>query len=254
MEQDTIVKQTVVISNSYTSRKGLTYQELNTKAEEWRACDIIGYKIGARGKEVPVFDLPSDFTLVTTRYTSTEGCNLCGHYIEIVCYIRNDKEKYLMIVGSECVHNNYGRVIQKKIKEFKDNETRQKAKLFLVKFIEWANTQKAYTTPANSFEKERLTYISYKTKQIAIGMIEQFDTISVRKLSNFMKKHDKDLLVPATVQLDGAYTITNLKELIKAFDNKEITLKIGFGKYRDMLVKDVDPSYINWAKENQNGN
>jgi hypothetical protein len=151
-------------------------------------------------------------------------------------------------VGTECVSNSYGKVIRKVIKEFLDNETRKKAKDFLTKYIEWTNTQFAYSKPTSVYEKERLTYIAYEGKKIATQMIEEFEKTSVRKLANFMKKHEKELLIQPVIQVYQNYPITNLKELVKAYGNGN-NLKIGFGKYKDKMVGDVDSTYIDWAKK-----
>jgi len=255
-ERDVISNQTIVVSNSYTSRKGQTYEELGTTDREWVPCEIVDYEVTEGGFEYPIFEVPIDYELVKTRYTISPiiygewtTCNLCGHKIHVHCYIRNDIKKWVMLVGSECVCNHYGRVIQKKMKEFKDNETRIEVKDFLIKYIVHCSTQYSYLSPKTLYEKNQISIDSYIGSLNAQKLLDKFEKVGVRKLSNFMKLHKKELLQPFIKQDLGNLGVSNLKDLIVAFD-KKLDLIINFGKYNGMKVSQIDSSYIDWAKEN----
>ena len=246
MTPEIIIKETETISNSYTSRKGLTYEELRTKAEDWKACKIISYENNGK-RDIPIFELPQYYTIVKTRFSQPGFCHLCGHCIEIVCYIRNDSKKWLMIVGTECVNNTYGKVIRKTIKEFKDNETRIKTRDFLVKYIEHCSTQFAYPYPKNAYEKSQLRPDAYIGKYHAQKILNDFDKVGIRKLANFMKKHEKEMSLKPIVQTLDDFTITNVKDLIFSFDNNQ-NRKIAFGKYKGMTLNQIPEDYIQWAR------
>jgi hypothetical protein len=245
---DQTISEEVEISSSYMSRKGQTYEELKTKAEDWYACNIKGYQFFNGIGEVPVYDIPSDYTEVETRFSKKEGhCHLCGHSIEFYHYIRNDVTKMVMQVGSECVQHNYGRVVRKTIKQFKDNETRQKAKLFLDAFILWSYTQKLYKAPKNQFEADYLIAEVFREKKKAEKLKASFDTTGIKKLENFMKKHKDFKQIPAVEQqLD--FQIRNLKNLIYCIDNNVCNQKIQFGKFKDKFPSDLPDDYIAWAR------
>ena len=55
MEKDVVVNETVVVSNSYTSRKGQTYEELNTKPEDWVPGKIKDIMRDSKGRLIPIY-------------------------------------------------------------------------------------------------------------------------------------------------------------------------------------------------------
>lgn len=93
------------------ARRGKTYHELGSSPGEWRPADVEGFAetTNAKGEIIgmPVFDLPSDYQPVKTRFSSDgpgeAACELCGTPIKNVAYIVNDKRKLSMMVGCKCV-------------------------------------------------------------------------------------------------------------------------------------------------------
>ena len=135
--QDEIKEIKIEEKNTYTSRKGKTYEFTNTSPSDWKEARIKGYLKGRKGKDLPVYD-KKGYSRIETPYSNDVAhfsiggkiggvgcCNLCGHGILDEYIIINDKIQKYMIVGSECVHNKYGVVVREKIKVFKDNEIRK---------------------------------------------------------------------------------------------------------------------------------
>lgn len=251
MTKDIIQKETELLSDSYVSRKGQVYLKLNTKSSDWKACEIIDFMTEGTF-EIPIYKIPDNYTRAITEYTQDTGafqfCNLCGHQIKISHYIQNDVACMYMLVGSECVNNHHGKVVKKKIKEFKDNKTRIQAKEFLRNIITWANTQKEFVTPKTYFEIERLTHDAFTVKHQAEKLLAKFENAGVKKLQNFMTKHQELLQQSPTTQDLSQVQISTLHTLLAAYETKT-NLKISFGKYKDKNVLDVTEDYIEWAKQ-----
>jgi len=55
-----------------------------------------------KGSEMAVFNFPAGYHAVKTLYTG-DCCHLCGTLIKNVFWIKNDKKRWVMAVGSECV-------------------------------------------------------------------------------------------------------------------------------------------------------
>lgn len=89
--------------------------QMGTPRDEWNALDIIGHQQMANDKgvmvEMPLFDFESikGYKTPNTLYKnhgvgSEATCELCGKTpIKHIYWIKNDKKKYVLAVGSECV-------------------------------------------------------------------------------------------------------------------------------------------------------
>jgi len=79
---------------------------LGTPAGDWKALPILGAEKAeddeGRIVEMPAFDFPKGYESAPSLYKG-ECCNLCGTRIKIVYWIQNDKRRWIMPVGSECV-------------------------------------------------------------------------------------------------------------------------------------------------------
>lgn len=79
---------------------------LGTPASDWLAVPVLGMEEVDAGegkfREMPVFSFPQGYSKAPALYTG-ECCNLCGTTIKNVYWIQNDKRRWIMPVGSECV-------------------------------------------------------------------------------------------------------------------------------------------------------
>ena len=242
-----VVKAETKISTSYTSRKGLTYEELETDAKDWHSSEIYEYI----GNEV-IYCVPEEYDEARTRFSAKGRCHLCGHPIRYEHYIQNDKTKMYMIVGSECVLNPDGKTIKKIVKEFKENKIRKEAKKFLSDYIEWAKTQKEFEFPKDNWQANLIKRPVWEEMRKAEKMLEDFEKTGARKLKNFMNKNKGFEKNPPIKQKDreDLNIVKNLKNLLFCIDN-QIERKIGFGKYKDKWISEVDEGYVKWAREVQ---
>ena len=86
---------------------------MGTDISEWAALEIKGFEEVAAGHGktamLPDYDFPRDYDHAKSLYQNENGggdnlvCELCGHTIKNVYWIKNDSKKLLLIVGSECV-------------------------------------------------------------------------------------------------------------------------------------------------------
>ena len=248
--KDQIVSEKEIVSDSYLSVKGQTYEDLGTNPLDWHPCEIKGYVTDTHGNDQPVYDIPPNYNRAVTRFTRSNdaNCNLCGHEIINKHYIQNDVKLLYMLVGSECVMNRYGRVVRKKIKKIKESEVREKAKVFLQAFIKWCDTQKEFEKPKTSWEASRIKREYFIAKGDALELLDNFSTVTSRKLNNFMKKFEYfEKIVPVEQQL-GEFVIMNINQLVDAHKNNR-DYKIGFGKYKDQKVSEVPVDYLDWCKK-----
>jgi hypothetical protein len=96
---------------TYQKRVIANLKHMGTPAEEWSAVPIVGEeKVEADGRErnMPVFKFPSGYDKAPTLYpvnrTGDLNCELCGKMpIKTAYHIQNDRHKWLLLVGSECV-------------------------------------------------------------------------------------------------------------------------------------------------------
>lgn len=85
-------------------KRNLEY--MGTQESEWVAVPVAGLEqvdIGGSGtREMPTFDFPKGYSTAKSLYTG-ECCHLCGTSIRNVYWIQNDKCRWILPVGSECV-------------------------------------------------------------------------------------------------------------------------------------------------------
>lgn len=220
---DKILSLTEEFKDTYTSRKGLTYEKLGESPAEWCPAEIKGYLPGRMGRDEPVYHIGSikvekvpytcvvdgvthqgfgqsityvddqkDHKKVTTPFTSAgihARCELCGHGIMEEHILINYGKKEWMIVGSECIGHHYGKVIRQKIKVFKDNETRAEFKKLLPLFMDYLNDQLESGEYAKRMH--RLEYWAWKLRS-KYQQIEPEKTTS-RVLSSRVKEMKKFL-------------------------------------------------------------
>lgn len=137
-----------VLERSYRKRQKESFTYLDTKAEEWRACDIaamnqatgeIEFNVPNYTVVTPITDrLPADQLFQLQQQMEASGwakglCELCGALIKFPHPIVHDGKKLVMNVGSECVNNytNAGKEYKKKKKEFKDHLIRDKFRVWV---------------------------------------------------------------------------------------------------------------------------
>lgn len=262
------------VSSSYSSRKGLVWEQLNSNQDDWQPAEIKGY-IFVDGKgDMPVYHIGSvekvlvsedsngksyniiyhedkkDYTAVKTLHKM--GCNLCGAMIMNIHYIINYKTKEYMEVGSECVNHHHGQVVRKKIKEFVMNDLRKKFVELREKTIALLDTY-VDIDPKN---KEQLNAWYIKCKRLEFWAYEL--KIKLEKIvpneagQRLLKNRIKDMeeLLKTKQSKDISWFkpknyISSIKELI---ENEDETAILTFGKYKDMQIKDVPQTYIDWAK------
>lgn len=217
MDTDKIEQVEIVTKDTYSSRKGLTWEKLGESPKEWCAAEIKGFLRGRRGLELPVYHIGSikvgkvpmtykvdgvekqgfgqgityvndqkDYKHVETPHGS-EGCELCGHWIIDAHVLINYTRKEYMFVGCECIGNYYGKVVRDKIKVFKLNEVRAEFTGLLPAFMEYLNKQVEIGEYAR--RTHRLVYWAWKLRT-------KYESIEVEKttskvLSNRLKEMKK---------------------------------------------------------------
>jgi len=202
--KDIVLKTEEVVSSSYLSKKGQTYKELGTQASDWSAAKIKGYLPGRKGQMMPIYDIPEEYSnpetsaggVINNGFTICSKCQLCGHGIFNIHIVINHKTKMYLEVGSECVHNNYGKVITKKIKTYQDNKIRKHFKKLAPKFVEF---MKKYNRnlPKGISQQQRDYVIRNKRMEYHMwrlcNELEDIDaeTTGVRKLKNRIKTNSK---------------------------------------------------------------
>lgn len=92
------------VGTAFQVRQGNVLDALGTKAKDWRVCDFSIYK------DAICWALPDGYEHVDTIYSTVDNfdldgwtaCQICGHPIKNEYYIRCDRKRYVMRVGSEC--------------------------------------------------------------------------------------------------------------------------------------------------------
>jgi hypothetical protein len=95
----------------YAGRISENLTHMGTEATEWTAVPIIGFneiEVNGKEKKMPLFDFPKGYSKAPTLYpmntTGDYNCELCSKSgITTVYHIQNDKKKWVLSVGSECV-------------------------------------------------------------------------------------------------------------------------------------------------------
>lgn len=194
-------KQLLILSKmAYEKRIGETFDTLGTKPEEWSPCEISGFHEYSFGQAnivcEPVFSIPDGYTFVKTRFTVSsmsgmQACNLCGHPIVHLYYIKHDAKKWVMLVGSECVSNYVlaiaGCTMQQYVKRKYDEHAMAIAKPAFDNLCKKLDDAIASYTKLGFFMPRLLfQYRSLKRK----GKLDNF---KVRKMVSFIKRYHKVL-------------------------------------------------------------
>ena len=102
-------------------QKNMTH--MNSQLSDWAAVPVKGM-VEAEGENgttsMPEFDFPAGYTPAPSLYKNngTQGtCELCGHPIKYFYWIQNDDRRWVMPVGSECIHQFEGKSGQQMAKE-----------------------------------------------------------------------------------------------------------------------------------------
>lgn len=149
---------------NYRKIVGETFKQLGTVSQEWKPCEIIGFVEHRSGIdnlwETPIYEIAElknqGYKIIETRfpirYTQASktgdprdaeewtNCTLCDHSIkcENICYIKHEKKKWIMQVGSTCVWNyDMAKIVAEKRKVF-IKEAVEKAFKKFVKRVETA--------------------------------------------------------------------------------------------------------------------
>jgi hypothetical protein len=114
---------------SYQQRVENNFKQMGTESTEWTTVPVTGIvdTKDDKGKEVslPTFDFTTTkgYKTPNTMYRSDSFnvcCELCGKQIKRVYWIKNDKRKYILSVGSECVtHFEEGKSGVENVREYK---------------------------------------------------------------------------------------------------------------------------------------
>lgn len=162
MVTDEVIRQEIVESNNYESRKGKTYEYICSDPKRWKMAHIKDFTFKEGVGEVPVYHIGSikktdlgngmirielvkdehEYKHVRTPHSSFNLCELCGHQIKIEHILINYSEKKWMVVGSSCIGNHHGKVVRKALKVFKDNKIRAKFRELRDKVIPILETKK----------------------------------------------------------------------------------------------------------------
>ncbi|MFA0809320.1 hypothetical protein [Microbulbifer epialgicus] len=91
---------------NYQAKVQQNLLHLGTPSKDWEALPILGMEDvqidGSKSKKMPRFSFPAGYKTAPSLYTG-KCCNLCGTNIKNVYWIKNDKRRWTMPVGSECV-------------------------------------------------------------------------------------------------------------------------------------------------------
>ena len=90
--------------NTYQLRQGSVFDDADTTASDWSVCEF-GFNAGAM-----IWRIPEGYQHLDTKYgvaaddgTSSTTCQICGHNIVRRCYIKSDRIKAVLRVGTECI-------------------------------------------------------------------------------------------------------------------------------------------------------
>jgi hypothetical protein len=227
MATDEIEKVDVIVKDTYTSRKGLTWEKLGESPKEWCPAEIKGFLRGRRGLELPVYHIGSikvdkvpmtytvngvekqgfgqgiayindqkDYKHVDTPHGS-QGCELCGHWIIDAHVLINYTRKEWMNVGCECIGNYYGKVVRDRIKVFKLNEIRAEFIHLLPAFMSYLDEQVQDSDYGR--RTHRLEYWAWKLRTKYQGIKVEETTSKV--LSNRLKEMKKLLNIETKTEV-----------------------------------------------------
>ena len=117
--------------NTYQQRVNANLKHMSTEPTEWSAVPIIDFvdiEVEGKTKAMPEFSFPKGYTKAPTLFPNSQSgnmnCELCGRTpIKNAYYIQNDKKKFTLLVGSECVtHFGEGASGKQNLRQFKLNQ------------------------------------------------------------------------------------------------------------------------------------
>lgn len=147
---------------SYQRAVAENMKHMGTNHDEWSAVGITGMEVteaDGGDRTMPTFEFPTGYSTAPGIFADQSGCcHLCGANIKNVYWLQNDKRKWVMPVGSECVtHFNEGESGEKLAKRAVQEQNLQ----FL---------QDAYDTRIrlfNAYKRDRQTGYGRKTTEIS---------------------------------------------------------------------------------------
>lgn len=100
-------------------------EHMQTSAAEWSAVGMIRMAEttdAPDGRPMPEFAFPEDYDKAPTLHPTGNMaenmcCELCGHPIKNAYWIQNDKRRWVLMVGSECVTHFEGKSGERIVKE-----------------------------------------------------------------------------------------------------------------------------------------
>lgn len=90
----------------FAPRVRMNWEHMGTPhGEGWTAVPIRAMQQDKEGRIMPLFDFPTGYTDAPSLFHSSSGgnCELCGTPIKNYYYAKHDQNKWIMVVGSECI-------------------------------------------------------------------------------------------------------------------------------------------------------
>lgn len=95
---------------TYTQAVQDNLRHMGTPQADWQAVQILGTEDAETdagdARRMPVFAFPSGYTRAPSLFASAAqpiNCELCGTPIKIAYWLQNDRCRWTLMVGSECV-------------------------------------------------------------------------------------------------------------------------------------------------------
>lgn len=109
-----------MISGKYANRIAVNMEFMESNLSEWSAVPVSGMSLEntpVGDRMLPTFEFPKGYSSAPTLFVDEE-CGLCGTRIKNVYWIQNDKKRWVLGVGSECItHFGEGKSGEKIAKE-----------------------------------------------------------------------------------------------------------------------------------------
>ncbi|WP_372393850.1 hypothetical protein ABMY26_00775 (plasmid) [Azospirillum sp. HJ39] len=87
------------MTNSYDRTVADNMADMGSSLSDWQAVPITSVS-----DDGPSFNMPEGFSQAPSLFGGqADCCELCGHHIKNVFWIQNDKRRWILPVGSECV-------------------------------------------------------------------------------------------------------------------------------------------------------
>jgi hypothetical protein len=232
--------------NTYKQRVNSNLESMGTPASEWSAVPISGFaNTDADGKIVtmPQFSFPQGYAKAPTLFPNIQGgnmnCELCGRTpIKNAFYIQNDKKKFTMLVGSECVtHFGEGASGKQNLRQFKLNQ----AEILNNDF------RKAYNYIKENYSKEKTERlwnggIRRYTDWQRTFLTEDYDKFYKSKVSELAKEGNFNIFFNKKSRTNDSIYWGDVVKNIKFFD-------IAF--YEKYRSDEKDAQFLSWYKRNK---